>query len=154
MKELNVEIKLNKEELKKKLGICDGRDGKDGKDGKDGEKGEDGKSADLKEVDERFDSLKKDIFEELEKKAKKGGGVLPNIFIGNYIVHEVHNVDSSTTSVTLNYTIAGQGNAIFGARYQGQTLDKDVHYTVAVNIITPLVTFEDSTQFSITYVRE
>lgn len=77
----------------------------------------------------------------------KGGGGMGNT------IHEVKDISSATTTISLLSHIAGNGTAIFGARYQGQVLDLGVHYTISEKTVTLLFTPEDSTKFSISYIR-
>lgn len=80
-------------------------------------------------------------------KSGSGGGM------GN-VQHESKNVSSSTTTVTTNQSIAGQGFAIW-AYYQGQLIVKDTHYTVGADFKTLTLTFtpEDATVIDLVYIR-
>jgi hypothetical protein len=143
--------------------------GPKGERGDDGLRGNDGKNGSPDKPDEVVDkvnSAKKKIamssifglFEELSKirqainNKSGGGGSKSGGGMGN-TVHEVKDISSATTTISLLSHIAGNGTAIFGARYQGQVLDLGVHYTVSGKTITLLFTPEDATKFSISYVR-
>jgi hypothetical protein len=65
--------------------------------------------------------------------------------------HEVFDISSATTTVTLANEVAADSTAIL-VRYQGQLLDHGVHYSLKVKTITLLFTPEDSTKLSATYV--
>ncbi len=73
--------------------------------------------------------------------------------------HERFTVTTATSSITLVYKIAAQGEAIMAGRYQGQVLDKDIHYTVGGDYQT--ITFDSTMQaqftdgdvVSFTYIR-
>lgn len=171
MKDVNLEIEISAEELKRKMNLKDGyspikgKDYFDGEKGKPGSPGNNGSSDTPEQIKEKLETLKgndrldKSAIKGLDDDFKKLNNMITTVktssfVLNNYIVHETLNVDSSTTTITLKYTIAGSGEAIFNANYEGQVLFKDTHYTVAVNIITPLVAFEDSGKFNITYIRE
>ncbi len=82
-----------------------------------------------------------------EKGGGSGGGGI------GQTIHQVFDISSASTTVTLSNNIAGEGTCIFGARYQGQVLDLDVDYTVSGKTVTFLFTPQDNTKFSISYVR-
>lgn len=77
-----------------------------------------------------------------------GGGGMGNV------QHENTATSAATTSVTTSYKIAGNGTALW-VYYNGQQLFKGTHYTVGSNqkTITFLITLEDSTNISVTYIR-
>ncbi len=77
---------------------------------------------------------------------KAGGGM------GNW-VHQQFSVSSATTTVTLNYGVAANSNAIL-VRYQGQLLAHGIQYTISGKTITLLFTPEDDTYVDVTYVRK
>ena len=94
----------------------------------------------------------KDWMQKVQKRFEKNG-VKNNDRggMGNW-VHERFNISSATTSITLLSKIAAGGLAHI-ARYQGQVLDLDVDYSVNNNLITLLFTPDDSTVFTIAYIR-
>jgi hypothetical protein len=117
-----------------------GLDGKDGVDGKDGENGKDGSPDTPTQIVEKLETLEGDTrldkkaikgLEEMEKdletvKARPvvaGGGrtlrAAPFSFTG----------DATTTQFYLPTEPAGKGWFLF-AHYQGQWIQKDVHYTI------------------------
>ena len=153
-----------------------GRDGQAGKDGKTPQKGIDYFKADevtaiegkasqtaiskLKELEEWLDiSAIKGLKEQLQtirqsaRGKTKGGGSMGNT------QHEIFSISAGTTAITVAFSIAGGGNAIFKAAYQGQILDKDAHYTVGSDFRTLTFVaavrtqFINNTVFSITYIR-
>lgn len=132
--------------------------GKQGKPGKDGSPDTPEQIADkLNTLEERVDMkvIKglKTYFDNLNKKlqsiksSKGGGGGMGNV------THQTFSVGSTTTSSSLNSNVAANGNAIW-ARYQGQMLVKDTHYTVSGSTITWLETFNDNTFVDVTYIRK
>jgi len=102
-----------------------------------------------------FEEIKslKDLFKKSQAyKTKPSGGMgLP--------IHETFNISTGTISVTTEYPIAGNGNAIFKSNYEGSGMDKDIHFTVGadrktINFnSTVQAQFADGTTFSITYIR-
>lgn len=155
----------------------DGRDGKStqGKDGRDGSPDTPGdivkklesltgvqrldKSA-IKGLEEQFREIMKELREARKqmKKEQGGGGSGGGGGLGN-VQHEVFSISAGTTGVTTAFPIAGGGNAIFKAAYEGQELDKDVHFTIGGNRkdITfdsgVQAQFQNGTKFSVTYIR-
>lgn len=82
---------------------------------------------------EAIDGLREEL-DALKKKSSGGGAVaLP---VSHWPIHETFTMDGVATTVTLQQAPAAQGTAIFGVRYQGQTLDMTTHYTVNGNKIT------------------
>jgi hypothetical protein len=95
-----------------------------------------------------LDSLKK-----LAGRSGGGGGTQGGITAAHAPLHETFAMDGIATTVTLSQGVAAQGTAIFGLRYQGQTLDLTTHYTVNGNRITFVgFTPEAGTVISITYL--
>lgn len=94
-----------------------------------------------------FDNISKKIQEVKSSKnnGKRGGGA-------SNTIHESHSVNSSTTSITLQYNVANNGNKIF-VGYSGGVIEKDVHYTVSGKTITLLETLADNTYLYIIYDR-
>ncbi len=67
--------------------------------------------------------------------------------------HETFTMDGVATTVTLAQAVGAAGTAIFGVRYQGQTLDFDEDYTVDGNKITFVgFTPEPDTIISVSYM--
>lgn len=150
----------------------DGRDGMDGKDGKDGEKGEksDSNPDTPKQIAEKINTLEEVIEQhtikglnmfmqsvqnavrEARKPVARGGGM------GNP-QHETFNLTTGSASIITAFPIAVSGNAVMGARYQGQTLNMIEHYTVGSDNRT--ITFNselrnqfiEGGKFAITYIR-
>lgn len=131
---------------------------------KNGEPGKDGSPDKPEQIADKLNTLEekvemnvikglKNYFDNFNKKlqgikSSKSGGEgmgLP--------IHETFNVDSTTTSITLSYAVAANGRAIFGLRYQGQTLHWGEHYTVSGKVITILETLSDNTKLDISYIR-
>jgi len=79
-----------------------------------------------------FQKLLEDI-EEL-KNRPSGGSV--NLSPVHWPRHEVFTMDGIATFVSLVEGVGAEGTAIFGVRYQGQTLDLGENYTVNGNKIT------------------
>ena len=104
----------------------------------------------IKGLKAQFATMVRMVRERVERKPSRGMGE-PQ--------HETFSISAGTTSVTTAYPIAASGNAIFKAAYQGQELDKDVHFTIASNrqVITfatgVQAQFQDGTTFSVTYLR-
>jgi hypothetical protein len=100
---------------------------------------------------EAIDGLREEL-DDLKKKSKLSGGG-SSMPVAHWPIHETFTMDGIATSVSLQQAVAAQGNAIFGVRYQGQTLDMTTHYTVDGNKIT-LVGFvpDASTIISVTYM--
>lgn len=130
---------------------------------KDGEPGKDGSPDTAEQIADKLNTLEEKVdikvikglktyFDNFNKKIQgikssqsSGGGM------GN-VVHKTFNVGSSTTSSSLDYKVAADGNAIW-VYYNGQFLVKGTHYTVSNSTITWLETFGDNTYVDITYIR-
>jgi len=68
--------------------------------------------------------------------------------------HEQFDGNGVTTSFTLGYNVAARGTAVFGVRYQGQTLYLGDQYTISGKTLTMVgFTPEDGTKIEITYIR-
>src|SRR3990167_107714 len=68
--------------------------------------------------------------------------------------HEQFDGNGVTTSFTLGYNVAARGTAVFGCRYQGQTLYLNDQYTISGKTLTMVgFTPEDGTKIEITYIR-
>lgn len=82
--------------------------------------------------------------------AKGGGGG----GMGN-AQHESFNVTSATTTITLAYNIASNGNAIW-ANYNGANIVKGTHYTQSGKVLTLLFTPDDTpaSAIDIIYIRK
>ena len=91
-----------------------------------------------------FDNIIKKIQDVKSNTSGRGG-------MGN-VTHKTFSVSSATTSSSLDYKVAANGNAIW-VRYQGQMLVKDTHYTINGPTITWLETFNDNTFVDVTYIR-
>lgn len=142
------------------------KDGNDGKNGEDGKDGNDGSPDTPEQITDKVNTLEekieikvikglKNYLDNIVKKiqdvkssqsSKSGGGGSSNT------IHESHSVDSSTTSITLQYNVANNGNKIFLA-YSGGVIEKDVHYTVSGKTITILETLRDNTYLYVIYDR-
>lgn len=154
-----------------------GLDGKDGKPGKNGighigprgipgRDGKDGKDGRLIKPDEvvdkvieseknlpisKIDGLEQELATAKQARGKRGGG---GGGMGN-VTHEQKSVSSSTTTVSTNSRIAGNGFALF-CFYNGQMVARGVDYTVSAadqKTITLLFTPQNSTVFDIIYFR-
>lgn len=135
----------------------DGRDGKPGKPGEKGEKGADGSPDTPEQVAEKVNkaggvkiSAITGLSDELRKAKRdtgggKGGGM------GN-TQHETYPLSASSTSITLNYSPANDGRAIW-FHYQGQYMVYGTHYTVSGRTVTLLFTPTDGTYADILYIR-
>jgi chromosome segregation ATPase len=100
---------------------------------------------------EAIDGLK-ELLEELTKKVSKAGGS-SQLLINHWPRHEQFTMDGVATTVTLAEGVAAQGTAIFGVRWQGQTLDMTTHYTVDGNKITLVgITPSSGDIISVTYM--
>ena len=106
----------------------DGVDGRDGKDGRDGVDGVDGKNGLDGSVGPRGERGEKGQ----DGKDGKDGQSSPAIFGGKKLTGSTFSFagDAVTTSFTLPKEPAGKGMFIF-AHYQGQWLQKDVHFTLS-----------------------
>lgn len=149
-----------------------GRDGRPGRDGTPGADGKDGSpdtphqiAAKLNELADAVNpsvirglpkalqDLSRQIRDTRASKAQSGGGGM------GAVQHETFPISAGTTSVRTTSPIAGRGNAIFKAAYQGQELDLGVHFTVGSDARTitfdaaTTAQFTNSTTFSVTYVR-
>lgn len=84
---------------------------------------------------------------------RKGGGGKAGGGMGT-ILHEQFSTSSATTTVSTASKIAGMGTALW-LFYNGQQLMKGTHFTVGSDqkTITFLITLQDSTNVSITYIR-
>lgn len=93
------------------------------------------------EGDERLDaSAIKGLVDEIksirsEFKKVLYAGAAP-MSVSHFPIHETFTMDGVATTVTLSQAPGAAGTAIFGIRYQGQTLDMTTHYTVSGNIVT------------------
>lgn len=65
--------------------------------------------------------------------------------------HESFTMNGSATTVTLSQAVGAAGTAIFGVRYNGQTLDIDNQYTVNGNVITFDFTPINGSTISVSY---
>jgi len=147
----------------------DGKDGKNGKDGKSikgdtGEKGKDGNIIKPEEIATKLNTLEEKVDMKVIKGLKtylkkletnifyKGGGGKGGGGLGQP-QHETFAIGSTTTSITTTYKIAAEGRAVFGMRYEGQTLHWGEHYTVSGKTITLLFTPVDTTNIDLTYIR-
>lgn len=92
-------------------------------------------------------SIKKAVRENRRGGGSSGGGG----GMGNWI-HQTTSISSATTTVSLSYEPAANGNAIL-VRYQGQLLAHGVQYSIGGKIITLNFTPIDSTFLEVTYVR-
>lgn len=125
-------------------------------------KPQDGKSPTKKALK----ALMKPLFQEYEEKlvkrvntaikglrGKLGGPVKQGGGMGNW-THQVFEISSATTSVTLNSRVAAGGNAIL-VRYQGQLLAHGVQYTSpgTGKNLPLLFTPADNTYLEVTFVR-
>jgi DNA repair exonuclease SbcCD ATPase subunit len=100
---------------------------------------------------EAIDGLQ-ELLEELTKKVSKAGGS-SQLLINHWPRHEQFTMDGVATTVTLAEGVAAQGTAIFGVRWQGQTLDMTTHYTVDGNKITLVgITPSSGDIISVTYM--
>lgn len=100
---------------------------------------------------EAIDGLKETL-EDLTKKVKKAGGS-SQMLVNHWPIHESFTMDGVATTVTLSQAPGAAGNAIFGVRYQGQTLDMTTHYTVSGNKITLVgITPSSGDIISVTYM--
>ena len=135
-----------------------GLDGKTGIKGEQGEMGKDGSPDKPLELAKKLNTLEEKIewkvIKGLEKRiqglqkviqSKKGGGM------GN-VEHQNFPVGTTTTTSTLTYGVAVNGNALW-VYYQGQHLVKDTHFTISGKIITWLETFGANTNVNVTYIR-
>jgi len=130
-----------------------------------GEQGKDGKEIEPEEISKKLNTLEEKVEMKVIKGLKaylkkletnifyKGSGKSGGGGMGQP-QHETFAVDSTTTSITTSYEIAADGRAIFGLRYQGQTLHWGEHYTVSGKTITILETLGDNTNLDITYIRK
>jgi DNA repair exonuclease SbcCD ATPase subunit len=99
---------------------------------------------------EAIDGLQ-ELLDELKTKTKSGGS--SQMLINHWPIHETFTMDGVATSVTLQQGVGAQGTAIFGVRWQGQTLDMTTHYTVDGNKITLVgVTPSSGDIISVTYM--
>ena len=141
-----------------------GLDGIDGQNGTNGEDGKDGSPDKPDEIATKLNTLEEKVERKVIKgldnefrlirqmiREKNGGGGKSGGGMGQW-VHEVSAISSATTTVTTNYDIAANGNAIL-VRYQGQVLAHGVQYTINSRIITLTFTPSDSTYLELTYVR-
>lgn len=90
----------------------------------------------------------KNIYSAIREKAgggKAGGGM------GN-IQHEAKNVSSSTTAITTNYNIAGNGFAVW-AFYDGGMIARGTHYTVSGKTLSLTFTPQDGGIIDLIYIR-
>jgi hypothetical protein len=100
----------------------------------------------IKGLETYFNNINKKIQEVKSQKSSSGSGGSSNT------IHESRAVDSATTSITLQYNVANNGNKIF-IGYSGGVIEKDVHYTVSGKNITLLETLQDNTYLYIIYDR-
>ena len=148
-----------------------GPKGERGEQGRPGEPGKPGSPDTADEIAAKVNTLHEAIdqsvirglpkaIEEMKRaiRRKEGGGSGGGGGMGEP-QHETFAIGVGTTSVRTASPIAAGGNAIFKAAYQGQELDKDVHFVVGPDRRT--ITFaagvqgqiQDSTTFSVTYLR-
>ena len=87
------------------------------------------------------------------KQRKSSGGGSGGGGMGNP-THQQFSGNGVTTSFTLTHNVAANGTAVFGCRYQGQTLYLGDQYTISGKTLT-MVGFipEDGTKIEITYIR-
>ncbi len=143
-----------------------------GKDGSSGPAGKDGSPDSPQDIATKLNTLTgavdmsvikglQEMFANMQRvfnQRERGGGSPGGGGMGNP-QHERFNVTTATSTITLVYKIAAQGEAIMAGRYQGQVLDKDVHYTVGNDYKT--ITFDSTMQaqftdgdvVSFTYIR-
>lgn len=126
-----------------------GRSGKDGKDGS-----PDTADQVVEKVNNATKKVKISAIEGLSdelRKAKRENGSKAAGGMGN-TQHETYPVGVSTTSVTLNYSPANAGRAIW-LHYQGQYMVYGTHYTVSGKVINLLFVPTDGTYLDILYIR-
>lgn len=83
------------------------------------------------------------------KKDKKGGG---GGGMGN-VIHDQFDGDGATTAFTLTSKVAGNGTAVMGCRYEGQTQFLGDQFTISGKTLTMTFIPEDGTKIEITYIR-
>ena len=139
------------------LNGLDGKDGKNGKDGKDGspdtsqrvvEKINEAKGVQISAIENLADELKKIRQRVSRDGIQRGGGGMGNP------VHQQFSGNGVTTSFTLTHNVAANGTAVFGCRYQGQTLYLGDQFTISGKTLT-MAGFipDDGTKIEITYIR-
>ena len=99
----------------------------------------------------RFRAVEVNTANALTKASQKvegggGGGGMGNI------TKQRFEINSSTTSVTLDTNVASDSNAIW-VDYNGQVLAQDTHYTVSGRTVSLLFTPKDGTKITIKYIR-
>jgi len=102
----------------------------------------------IKGLTKRLEAIEREIRRKDKKGSGGGGGMgMPQ--------HETFAVSSATTTITTNYPIAFNGNAIMTANYQGSFIVRGTHYTVGGDrkTLTLLFTPENETSIDIIYVR-
>lgn len=141
----------------------DGRDGRDGKEGKQGKDGKDGSPDTARQVVEKVNKNKgvliesvTNLAEELiamkkrlvRETARGGGGGMGKP------VHDQFSGNGVDTVFTLTSNVAANGTAVFGVRYQGQTLYLGDQYTISGKTLT-MVGFipDEGTKIEISYIR-
>lgn len=132
--------------------------GQPGKDGKPGVPGKDGSPDTPDQVVEKVNTASKKVkitaieglTDELRKARRENGGKSGG-GMGNP-QHEIHNVNSSSTVITLTYSPAAAGRAIW-MYYQGQHLVYGTDFTVNERSVALLFTPVDNTYIDVTYLR-
>lgn len=126
--------------------------GKKGKDGKDGSP--DTPDQVVEKVNTAGKKIKitaiEGLTDELRKARRENGGKFSG-GMGNP-QHETHNVNSSSTVITLTYSPAAAGRAIW-MYYQGQHLVYGTDFTVNERSVALLFTPVDNTYVDVTYLR-
>lgn len=133
--------------------------GEPGEKGEPGSKGENGSPDTPEEVvakviksEKKIPISKIDGLKEQIRDAKRsGGGGGKGGGMGNP-QHETKNVNSSTSTVQLDYPVAAGGRAAW-LYYQGQFLVFGTHYTISGQTVSLLFTPENATFIDITYIR-
>jgi len=97
-------------------------------------------------LEEELVSIKKAIREK-SAGGQSGGGM-------GKVLHEEFSTSSATTTITTVSRIAGNGTALW-VFYNGQQLMKGTHYTIGSDqrTITFVITLQDDTKVSVTYIR-
>lgn len=100
----------------------------------------------IENLPEELEAIKRRIVKESAKGGGSGGMGKP--------MHEQFSGNGVITSFTLSYNVAANGTAVFGCRYQGQTLYLGDQFTISGKTLA-MVGFipDDGTKIEITYLR-
>lgn len=100
----------------------------------------------IRGLTDELDKLRKSM------SAGRGSSGTAALSVSHWPLHESFTMNGSDTTVTLSQGVGAAGTAIFGVRYQGQTLDIDNQYTVSGNKITLDFTPVNGSTISVSYM--